>query len=389
MIKLMLSRNLCHRASTFEIRATLMGDLNTWITITLDDAHSSAADVKKGVEQEVGIRPAMQELFQYDEGWTGTKSIGGSGHSEEQEEAAFIEDDFVFDNPCAVLVSVNDAYDIVLEGQDEGQAGYNVMGMYERMDGAEVNGRGVWQGLGGMERFLYYAITPALSSGREVVRDVVGDHINMEVTPNEKHSKWLVGSRTGMESGTPHEAQAYISSTSTFPEGQHHRDSGEGSSWLALDSSLGWVPAPKLWVRPISSAKKTAAAERMEQEQAEALVLAQQIPRLEVEGLELDLFDVMGEYELVEGKVMSGRAVWQKKVYDDIAVLPRWLLYYSSSSEWIISDRGCMEKGSAAGIMGVVTAAFTPDKTRASEKWLVTDGENFVKNETMRVRVLQ
>jgi hypothetical protein len=62
-----------------------MGDLNEWMTVTQDDDHASTADVKAGVEQAKGLRPAMQELFRYDESWTGTEGSGGGGHSAAQE----------------------------------------------------------------------------------------------------------------------------------------------------------------------------------------------------------------------------------------------------------------------------------------------------------------
>ena len=66
----MLSQKMCSRVSTFEVKATLMGDLNEWMKITQEDGHASTADVKAGVEQAKGTRPAMQELFRYDEPWT-------------------------------------------------------------------------------------------------------------------------------------------------------------------------------------------------------------------------------------------------------------------------------------------------------------------------------
>jgi hypothetical protein len=76
-----MSQKMCSRVATFEVKATLMGDLNEWMTITLDDEHASTADVKAGVEQVKGTRPAVQELFRYDESWTATKGSGGSGHA--------------------------------------------------------------------------------------------------------------------------------------------------------------------------------------------------------------------------------------------------------------------------------------------------------------------
>jgi hypothetical protein len=98
-VALMLSQKLCSRVSTFEVKATLMGDLNEWMTITLDDEHASLADVKAGVEQAEGIRPATQEFFRYDESWTGTEGSGGGGHSTAQEDAALVEDGFDFKGP--------------------------------------------------------------------------------------------------------------------------------------------------------------------------------------------------------------------------------------------------------------------------------------------------
>jgi hypothetical protein len=34
-------QKMCSRVSTFEVKATLVGDLNEWMAITLDDAHAS------------------------------------------------------------------------------------------------------------------------------------------------------------------------------------------------------------------------------------------------------------------------------------------------------------------------------------------------------------
>jgi hypothetical protein len=91
VVQLFLANGIVTRVTTFEVKATLMGDLNEWMTITLDGEHASTADVKEGVEQAKGLRPAIQELFRYDESWTGTEGSGGSGHSVAQEEAALVE----------------------------------------------------------------------------------------------------------------------------------------------------------------------------------------------------------------------------------------------------------------------------------------------------------
>jgi hypothetical protein len=156
LVTLMLSQKMCSRVSTFEVKETLVGDLNEWMVITLDDEHASIADVKAGVEQANGFRPAMQELFRYDDSWTGTEASGGSGHSAAQEDAALVEEGFQFEGPCSLMVSVNESYAVVLEGQEEGEAKHAMMGVYERVEGTDINGRGVWQTVGGIGRFLYY-----------------------------------------------------------------------------------------------------------------------------------------------------------------------------------------------------------------------------------------
>jgi hypothetical protein len=149
LVTLMISKKMCSRVLTFEVRATQMGDLNgDWTTITLEDGHASTADVKEGMERAKGIMPAMQEIFRYEQSWTGTKASGGSGHTDEQEDAALLEEGYVFEGPCSVVVLVNELYDVVLEGQEEGELQHEMMGVYERVAGKEVNGRGVWQQLG-------------------------------------------------------------------------------------------------------------------------------------------------------------------------------------------------------------------------------------------------
>jgi hypothetical protein len=117
----MLLQKMCSRVSTFEVKATLVGDLNEWMTITLDDEHASTADVEAGVEQAKGIRPAMQELFRYDESWAGTDGSEGSGHSAAQEDAALVEEGLEFDGACSLMVSVNEACAVVLKWQEEGE----------------------------------------------------------------------------------------------------------------------------------------------------------------------------------------------------------------------------------------------------------------------------
>jgi hypothetical protein len=344
LVTLMLSQKMCSRASTFEVKATLMGDLNEWMTITLDDDHASTADVKAGVEQAKGTRPAMQELFRYDESWTGTEGSGGSGHSAAQEDAALVEEGFEFEGPCSLMVSVNESYAVVLEGKEEGELMHEFMGVYERVEGKEVNGRGVWQALGGVDYFLYYY---------------------------SSKKNWMVGGRENMEAGNG-QCLKCVESTALTPD--------QITEQWRVNDGTAWVNAPKLRVRVCSSVAKHAAEQRVEQEQVQALGKAHQSRMLVVEGLVDDLDHLMGAYSLMEGKVVNGRAVWQKQGGDEEIFL------YSSCGAWIFSRRKYMEKGSDAGFMKLTSASPTPDQAHPSAVWEVDDGTDWVPKPEVQVR---
>jgi hypothetical protein len=321
-----------------------MGDLNEWMTITLDDDHASTAEVKAGVEQAKGFRPAMQELFRYDESWTGTEASGGSGHTAAQEDAALVEEGFEFEGPCSLMVSVDQSYAVVLEGQEEGKAKHVLMGVYERMEDKKVNGRGVWQALGGLARFLYYSIS----------------------------EKWVVSGRESMEAGLA-EGYMRVNSTADTPDQITEQ-------WDVHDGTA-WVIAPKVRVRVCSSVEKHAAEQRVEQEQEQALEQAQQSRRLVLEGIADDFNRLLGVYALVEAKVVSRRAVWQKQGEDE-----ETFLYCSGSGEWFFSTREQMDAGLAGGFMSLSSAALTPDQARPSEQWAVTDGTKWVLHPEVQVR---
>jgi hypothetical protein len=253
VVQLFLANGIVTRVTTLEVKATLMGDLNEWMTITLDSEHASTADVKEGVEQAKGLRPAIQELFRYDESWTGTEGSGGSGHSVAQEEAALVEEGFVFEGPCSLMVSVNESYAVVLEGQEEGELLHDLMGVYERMEGKEINGRGVWQAAGGIDFFLCYFST-ARGTG-----------------------KWLITDRRGTDKNGPHDHRwqpLSVESAATTPD-------QTTELWMAYyGTASGWQAAPKLRVRVCSSVEKHAAEQRVVQAHKQALVQAQQSRQL-------------------------------------------------------------------------------------------------------------
>ena len=138
--------------------------------------------------------------------------------------------------------------------------------------------------------------------------------------------------------------------------------------WTVGDRT-GWHDAPKLRVRVCSSVEKHAAEQRAEQEQAQALEQAQQSRQLVVEGLANDRYHLMGVYQLMEGKVVNGRAVWQKQ-----GGTQELFLYNANNSMWHVSKREQMEKGEATGFMFLATAALTPDQARPPEVCKLDDG---------------
>jgi hypothetical protein len=243
-------------------------------------------------------------------------------------------------------VSVNESYAVVLEGPEEGEFGHTVMGVYERVENKEVDGKGVWQVVGGIERFLYYHSSKKL---------------------------WMVSGQDNMEANSGHGFMA-VQSNATTPDQITEQ-------WKVVDGRA-LVNAPNLRARVCSSVEKHAAEQRVEQEQVQALKQAHDSCRLVVEGLAND--QNMGAYELMEGKVVSGRAVWQKQGGGR-----ERFLYFSNSSSWYVSDRENMETGMHAGFMKLASTALTPDQTRASEVWEVDDGTQWVVNPDMGVRQQQ
>jgi hypothetical protein len=131
-----------------------------------------------------------------------------------------------------------------------------------------------------------------------------------------------------------------------------------------VHDGTAWHNAPKLRVRVCSSVEKHAAEQRVEQESTLAQAQAQQARRLVVERLEDDIDSLMGVYELMEGKVVNRRAVWQKQ-----GGAEEWFLYYSSGNDWVVSTREHMEVGTDFCYMLLSTAALSPDQTRPSDVW--------------------
>jgi hypothetical protein len=75
---------------------------------------------------------------------------------------------------------------------------------------------------------------------------------------------------------------------------------------------------------------------------------------------------MMGMYELMEGKEVNGRGVWECKGW-----VHSTFMYYGSTKKWFISDREYMEAGKNAGFVSVASSALTPDQV--TETWQVGD----------------
>jgi hypothetical protein len=95
--------------------------------------------------------------------------------------------------------------------------------------------------------------------------------------------------------------------------------------------------------------------------------------------------DVMGVYELVEGKEVNARGVWKLTSKEEFMWYAQRQKDDDKRWHWWISDRESMEAGKAEGWMNVASTALTPDKT--TETWQVWDGEEWHDAPKVRVRL--
>jgi hypothetical protein len=113
------------------------------------------------------------------------------------------------------------------------------MGVYELMEGMEVNGRGVWQAAGGEENFMYYA---------------------KRNTPDDKRWHWFVSDRKYMEAGKG-AGWMKVASTALTPD-------QVTETWQV--TGKGWLNAPKVRARMCSAEEKRTAAEKLQHAMAAA-----------------------------------------------------------------------------------------------------------------------
>ena len=99
--------------------------------------------------------------------------------------------------------------------------------------------------------------------------------------------------------------------------------------------------------------------ESAKQERERALAAARASAQLVVEGQEEGELQhaMMGRYELMEGKIVNGRGVWQRK--EGKEGQKDLYLYYASDQMWYIYNKEAMEAGKAAGWVRSAAAATT------------------------------
>jgi hypothetical protein len=248
------------------------------------------------------------------------------------------------------MAQAQEAKSIMVQGQEKDDYQHGRMGMYELVEGKVVNGRGVWQLQGNIDSFLYF-------SRRNIM-------------------EWVISNRREMEAG---EAVGWLRVTSRAltPD----RVTKLWRVYDGVSSAKGWHDAPKLRVRVMSAEQHQAELQRLEEEQIQAMAQAQEAKIVMVQGQEEGdhQHGRMGMYELVEGKVVNGRGVWQNSN-------ARFLYFSRSSREWFISHKVNMEAGTSAGRIKVASAALIP--AQATEQWRISDGSSWHGAPKLRVLVM-
>jgi hypothetical protein len=104
---------------------------------------------------------------------------------------------------------------IRVEGQEQGDHGHGMMGVYELMEGKEVSGRGVWQLVGGGENTMFYGSS----------------------------KKWFIGLKEEMEAGELDRGWMSVKSTALTPD-------QTTETWQVYDGKA-WPEAPKVTARRV------------------------------------------------------------------------------------------------------------------------------------------
>jgi hypothetical protein len=230
---------------------------------------------------------------------------------------------------------------LMLVGQQEDEPRHSLMGPYMRMDGKEVNGRGVWQAAEGKAQFLFYASNGQFFIGTSAVDMTVGKpagHLSVACssdTPDKAVGPWQLGAGNNQ-----------------------------------------WTDAPNVRAMACSAIEYETAVKQSQEQRQQAMVAAKGVRKIGIGGQEDGdhQYSKMGVYRRMEGKQVNGRGVWQMEAGIFSSLLggeTTKYLFYAGGQWFIGTNKQSMEKGRAAGGVKVADSALTPDKIAGA--WKVAD----------------
>jgi hypothetical protein len=269
----------------------------------------------------------------------------------------------IFAPPSRAIYRSTAPFLLLVEGQEPGDLQYCCMGMYELMEGKAVNGRGVWQHQGDSSVFLHH-----------------------------QHQDWYINSKERMEAGKA-ARWGRVTSSALTPDRATELWRVSDTGTQATGWNSGWHSAPKLRVRVVAVEHQRAELQRLAEEQDQfqdqAMAQAQEARSIMMECVDAQAsltYCCMGMYELVEGKVVNRRCVWQHQGPLDTGCSNKFL--YFCGLKWTISDELSMEAGIDAGWIYVFSSALTPDQVRPRGGWQVCGYRTRLHAPKLRVYVM-
>ena len=141
---LMISWGLCKVVdSVFDVDVRTMGAGHVSnVIVTLDPESATVSDVKLQLEWKLGVSLGQQELMMMRGGARGN---------------AFLPNGELLRGRCVLMLYIVAAKEIVIEGLPAGHPQSAIMGMFERVQGLELNGRGVWMHKSRLHTYMFFA----------------------------------------------------------------------------------------------------------------------------------------------------------------------------------------------------------------------------------------
>jgi serine/threonine protein kinase len=258
----------------------------------------------------------------------------------------------------------------VIEGLQATAVHHDKMGMYMLVPGRVVNGRGVWQksvlngeASSAADSFVLYSKNGKWGIMTEGEPRGWAKIASPSFTPDQAVGPWQVADGKG---GWSEEFHLRVRATAAVEQSLlQHPLFGFGPAEPAPAPAPASAPAPALApLPPLPPLPAPPVASTMPAgTPAVAPEAGQRHFVLEGQKPGDHQHDKMGVYELVDGRVMNSRPVWQKRNELDV------LLLYSNNGKWAICDG----KKDFRGWIKIASAASTPDQVRGN--WQVTDGK--------------